>query len=118
MGHTGLNKTLHLIEKHPTGFCDHCQDGTHTMSLPKVHHRKRLRNKVLRKLALTTYLMVIISYLRRAGLLNRIILIIIIMIWEVVDSGPHSSIVGGSNAPYRWMLTAIKAKKKKKNACL
>lgn len=87
------------------------------MSLPKVHYRKRLRNKVLRKIALKTYLMVIINYLRRAGLLNRFFLIII-MIWEVVDSGPHSSIVGGSNAPYRWMLTAIKAKKKKKNACL
>lgn len=26
MGHTGLNKTLHLIGKHPTGLCDHCQE--------------------------------------------------------------------------------------------
>lgn len=26
MGHSGLNKTLHLIGKHPTGLCDHCQE--------------------------------------------------------------------------------------------
>ncbi len=26
MGHTGLNKTSHLIGKHPTGLCDHCQE--------------------------------------------------------------------------------------------
>ncbi len=24
MGHTGLNKTLHLISKHPTGLCEKC----------------------------------------------------------------------------------------------
>ncbi len=24
MGHTGLNSTLHIIGKHPTGLCDWC----------------------------------------------------------------------------------------------
>ena len=26
MGHSQLNKTLHVIGKHPTGKCDYCQE--------------------------------------------------------------------------------------------
>lgn len=28
IGHAGLNKTLHLIGKHPSGLCEQCQDDT------------------------------------------------------------------------------------------
>lgn len=32
LGHTRLNNTMHLINKHPSGLCEHCQ-----IKKPVVH---------------------------------------------------------------------------------
>ncbi len=44
LGHARLNKTLHLIGKHPSGLCESCQEEESVelcMSLSKMYYRKR-----------------------------------------------------------------------------
>lgn len=51
MGHTGLNKTLYLISKHPTELCEWCgQDKTvqHAIIRKYDEERKWLREEVWR----------------------------------------------------------------------
>ncbi len=46
IGHTGLNSSLKIIGKHPTGKCQHCRDSfrncrAYFISLHKVQSRKK-----------------------------------------------------------------------------
>jgi len=48
VGHTGLNKTLHLISKHPTGLSDKCgqSETVHVIIICEGYEEER---KVLRE---------------------------------------------------------------------
>lgn len=49
LGHTGLNITLHLINKHPTGLCDNCteiESVEHVLLHCPKYNRQRLIDEV------------------------------------------------------------------------
>ncbi len=87
MGHTGLNKTLHPIRKHPTGVCDYCQEEEsveHILCHCQMYIAERkILKKIIRKqrsleisikdvLNLNGHNKSLLNYLRRTGLINRI----------------------------------------------
>lgn len=86
MGHTGLNKTLHIIGKHHNGLCEHCQDEEsveHILSHFQKYltEREILKEEIRKKGKMKVNIKDIlngdnneslINYLRRTGLINRI----------------------------------------------
>ncbi len=86
MGYTGLNKTLHLIGKHPTGFCDHCQEEESVEHIlchcqKYIAEREILKKGIMKQSSLEISIKDILNghnnkclfnYFRRTGLMNRI----------------------------------------------
>ncbi len=86
MGHTGLNKTLHLIGKHPSGVCDHCQEEESVEHIlchcqKYIAEREILKKGIRKQSSLEISVKDILNghnnksllnYLRRTGLINRI----------------------------------------------
>ncbi len=83
MGHTGLNKTLHLIGKHPTDHCQEEESVEHILCHCQkyIAEREILKKGIRKQSSLETSIKDILNghnnkcllnYLRRTGLMNRI----------------------------------------------
>ncbi len=85
MGRTGLNKTLHLIGKHPTVLCDHCQEEESVEHIlchcqKYIAEREILKKGIRKQSSLESSIKdilnghnntILLNYLRRTGLINR-----------------------------------------------